>query len=282
MRKLLQTLFTPMNEPRKRRLQPRKFGFDLAWLKPTIPTRYLFGLILVGGFAHAEAIYATFTVEAKQESKLALEVTGVVSKVNVEIGDRVKKGEILLELDNEKEQLDLKLAQSALSLSQLSSKYANNSYARYQKIKNVIDKEQFEKYELDKKLKYESVIESNNRVKQSQTMLNKRKLLAPYNGIITAKHIEVGDGVGGTAQTLLSMISYPEVKLILSFDQKYWNKVKVGQTFKYTVDGESTPREGKITTVYPMVDTQNRKLQAEVIAKDMLPGLFGDGTIITE
>lgn len=239
-------------------------------------------LLLLGNLAYAEEIYATFTVQAQKESKLALEVPGVVSKIHADIGDRVQQGEILLELDSDKEQLDLKLTQSALSIAKLSAQYANNSYERYKKIQNVIDKEQFEKYELDKKLKSESLSESSLRAEQSQVMLNKRKLQAPYAGIITAKNIEVGDGVSGTAQTLFTIIAYPEVKLVLSFDQKYWNQVKVGQTFKYTIDGETTPREAKINKIYPMIDTQNRRLQAEVVTQDITPGLFGDGSIITE
>ena len=244
--------------------------------------KILLGLLILGTLIHAQEIYATFTVEAEKESKLALEVAGVVSKVNVDIGDKVHKGQTLLLLDTQKEALDVKLAQNALRLSKLSYNYANNSYKRYLQIKNVIDKEQFEKVELDKKSKYTSIAESTNSLKRAKVFLSKRTLKAPYDGVITAKYIEVGDGVGGTAQRLFSMISYPQVKLLLSFDQKYWNRVKVGAVFKYKIDGETIEREGKIAKIYPVVDSKNRKLQAEVMTKDIMPGLFGDGKIITE
>lgn len=244
--------------------------------------KILGSLFLAGQVLLGAEVYATFNVEAKQSSKLSLEVAGVVSKLNVDIGDKVSKGAVLLELDKEKEAMDLKLANNDLSLSQLSYTYANNSYRRYIQIKNVIDKEQFEKVELDKKLKYESIAQSTNALKRSKIFLAKRTLHAPYAGVITAKHIDVGDGVNGTSQVLLEMMASPEVKLVLSFDQKYWNTIKVGQTFKYKVDGDTTQREGKIGKIYPMVDMKNRKLQAEVLTKDIVPGLFGDGTIITE
>ena len=239
-------------------------------------------ILLLGQLLMGAEIYATFTVEPQKESKLALEVAGVVRQINVDIGDKVHKGQTLLLLDTQQERLNVKLAQNALRLSNLSYKYANNSYKRYLQIKNVIDKEQFEKVELDKKLKYTSVAQATNSLKQAKVSLSKRTLKAPYNGIITAKYIEVGDGVSGTPQTLFNMISYPQVKLLLSFDQKYWKSVKVGETFKYKIDSETTQREGTIAKIYPVVDSKNRKLQAEVMTKGIMPGLFGDGQIITE
>lgn len=239
-------------------------------------------LLLAGQLLVAAEVYATFNVEAKQSSKLSLEVAGVVSKLNVDIGDKVSKGKVLLELDKQQQALDVKLAQNALRLSNLSYNYANNSYKRYLQIQNVIDKEQFEKVELDKKLKHESIAQSTNSLKRSKVALSKRTLKAPYSGMITAKHIEVGDGVSGTSHVLLEMMAYPNVKLVLNLDQKYWNSVKVGQTFIYKIDGETTEREGKISKIYPLVDSKNRKLQAEVLTKEIMPGLFGDGRIITE
>lgn len=244
--------------------------------------KILGSLLLLGQLLMGAEIYATFTVEPQKESKLALEVAGVVRQIHVDIGDKVSKGQTLLSLDTQQETLDVKLAQNALSLSRLSYKYANNSYQRYLQIKNVIDKEQFEKVELDKKLKYTTIDQSTNSLKRAKILLSKRTLKAPYNGVITAKYIEVGDGVSGTPQTLFTMISYPNVKLLLSFDQKYWKRVKVGETFKYKIDGESTEREGKIAKIYPVVDSKNRKLQAEVMTKAIMPGLFGDGQIIME
>lgn len=239
-------------------------------------------LLLLGTAIHAEEVYATFTVEAKQSSKLALEVAGVVKKLNVDIGDKVKKGQTLLALDTQQEALDVKLAQNALSLSNLSFKYANNSYKRYIQIKNVIDKEQFEKVELDKKSKHTSISQSTNSLKRTKVLLAKRTLKAPYSGIITAKHIEVGDGVSGSAHVLLEMMAYPEVKLLLKVDEKYWNSVKVGNVFKYKMDENSEAKEAKITKIYPTIDPKTRKLTAEVITTDMMPGLFGNGMIVTE
>ena len=80
----------------------------------------------------------------------------------------------------------------------------------------------------------------------------------------------------------VSSESNRDVKLVLKFDEKYWQKVKVGQTFTYKVDGSDKNYEGKITKIYPTILSETRQIQAEVKVNDLLPGLFGNGMIKAE
>ncbi|WP_424565591.1 HlyD family efflux transporter periplasmic adaptor subunit [Sulfurimonas sp.] len=68
--------------------------------------------------------------------------------------------------------------------------------------------------------------------------------------------------------------------MILEFDQKYWKKVKVGNSVKYTVNGDKKVYTGKISKVYPYANSENRKIKAEVKVKNFIVGLFGDGYIL--
>jgi len=103
------------------------------------------------------------------------------------------------------------------------------------------------------------------------------------DGVIYEKSVELGDAVSGAMiRTILKIQSLDKRKLILGFDQKYWRDIKVGQTFKYGVDGDSKIYVGKISKVYPYADSGNRKIKAEVEAKDFTPGLFGEGYIMID
>ena len=64
------------------------------------------------------------------------------------------------------------------------------------------------------------------------------------------------------------------------FDQKYHAGVKVGNSFKYSVDGDSKSYVGEISKIYPQVSIKNRKIKAEVEVRDFMSGLFGDGYIV--
>ena len=61
-----------------------------------------------------EKIYASFDVAPAKDAQLALKAVGIVKAVNVEIGSAVKRGDVLLELENESEKLAVKLAQNDL------------------------------------------------------------------------------------------------------------------------------------------------------------------------
>jgi len=222
---------------------------------------------LLTGNLQAEEIYATFNVEAKQHADLAFTTSGTVDKVNIEVASTVKKGEILAELNND----DLK---AALHVSETALKYAKRDYERQTKVKKLVDASRFDSYAF----KYES---AKAQLAYQQALLDKTQLKAPFDGVIYAKSIEVGDVVSGAMiRTVMKIQSQKHRKLVLEIDQKYWRVLKVGQTFNYSIDGDAEKFSAKITKIYPYADSGNRKIKAEVEAEGFTPGLFGDGHII--
>ncbi|NWF66983.1 MAG: efflux RND transporter periplasmic adaptor subunit [Campylobacterales bacterium] len=243
----------------------------------------LFILIVLFALSlNAKEIYATFDVEAIKKSELSLSVAGVVSKIYVDIGDVVKKGDLLLELENSDFKADILVKKSQVELAQTALDYAMKSFSRYDKVKDIIDKEHFDKFEADKNIKTKELLKAKNELLLKEAMFEKTKLYAPYNGVITNRYVELGDGVNGAMSKLFFMEDNSEVKLILSFDEKYWKDVKKGVLFKFKVDGDDTLHEGYISKIYPTIQNSNRKMKAEVITKGILSGLFGDGTIVVD
>lgn len=225
-------------------------------------------------------VYASFDVVAKNSSKLAMQSIGIVDKIYVDVGDRVKKGDVLLELKNESEQIMLQKAQNDLKLALTSKDHAKSTLDKFDNVRNVTSKQVYEnaKFDFDSaSLKAQS---AQIAIKNAKDMLDKKVLKAPYNGVISAKFIDVAEGVSGSAQPLFAMFSYPEVKLVLSFDEKYKNIVKVGQKFIYSVD-DKKDQVAKIDMIYPRIDEKTRKIYAEVYTTNLTPGAFGEGKIDT-
>ena len=82
----------------------------------------------------AEDIYATFDVVSEKKSELGLSASGIVTTLNVNVGDKVKKGDLLLSLNNTQEKNEYEIARK-------NAEHASKTYERYAKISNVIDKE---------------------------------------------------------------------------------------------------------------------------------------------
>ena len=229
-----------------------------------------------------DKIYASFDVAPAKDAQLALKAVGIVKAVNVEIGSAVKRGDVLLELENESEKLAVKLAQNDLESAQTAKAHAKSVLDKFKLVQSVSSKQAFENAEFD----FKNAALAENRAHLALNLAQKRledtQLLAPFDGTISGKSIEAGEGVGGVAQKLMSIFSYPDVKLKLSFDEKFKDRVKIGSEFIYKLDGENKERRGEISLIYPTIDTKNGKIYAEVRARNLTPGLFGEGYIVSD
>lgn len=228
-----------------------------------------------------DKIYASFDVAPAKDAQLALKAVGIVKAVNVEIGSAVKRGDVLLELENESEKLAVKLAQNDLESAQTAKAHAKSVLDKFKLVQSVSSKQAFENAEFDFKNAALAENAAHLALNLAQKRLEDTRLLAPFDGTISGKSIEVGEGVGGVAQKLMSIFSYPEVKLKLSFDEKFKDRVKIGSEFIYKLDGQSEERHGKISLIYPTIDTKNGKIYAEVQTQNLMPGLFGEGYIVS-
>jgi len=215
---------------------------------------------------NAAEVYATFNVTAAKDARLAFDAGGITKKVNVDVASSVKKNSVLASLQNDDMRASLARAKTAL-------KFAKKDYERQLKVKNLIDAGRFDQYAF----KYEN---AKNEVAFAQANYDKTFLRAPFDGVIYEKDIEVGDTLSGMMlKTVFKIQSKSKRKLVLEFDQKYHKSVKVGQHFKYSVDGDSNNYKGVISKVYPFANSGNRKIKAEVKANNFVPGLFGEGYI---
>lgn len=231
-------------------------------------SKFLVATILSVSLMWGEDVYAIFNVEAIQDSKLTLDTSGIVAELSADVGAIVKKGDKLLSLSNSD-----KIAQAASIKEQYL--FAEKQYKRYSQTGGAIDKNTLDQYYANyKKLEadYEYYV----------SLLNKSVLKAPFDGVIASKNIELGNGVQANNTLLFRLVSHRK-KIVLQYDSKYISKVKVGDEYKYSIDGNGDYKVAKITKIYPTVDAETRKITAEATTDNsMAPGLFGDGYIRTK
>lgn len=238
-------------------------------------------LFVCFGTLFGEDVYAVFDVEAFKKATLSLDATGIVGEVKVDVGSRVNESDILLELNNNEEKLSVELSKIALEKTSLAYEQSKKTFERYASLKDLIDKEQYEKYELDKNQKEQDFLNAKRSLELAQVRLEKTVLKAPFSGVVSAKYLEKGDSmVGMQATKAFEIVDFDRAKLVVSFDEKYWKKVKKGTVFKYKVDGDNKEYTGEISKIYPTIDPKTRKVKAEVLVKNLTPGLFGDGYLI--
>lgn len=245
--------------------------------------KVLLVLVLLLSSANAENIYATFNILPAKSADLAFNASGVVAALYVDINSKVKKGQKLAQLQSDELRATLQIAKSSLADAQVALDFAAKDYEREKKVQHLVDEATFDKFRLAYERAKVGVLAAQANVKFKQTQLNNSVLYAPFAGVITDKKLELGDVVNSMAiKPVFSIQSLSNRKLIVEFDQANWKKVRVGNGFVYKVDGDMKKHTGKISKIYPSSSSANRKMKAEVLANDLIVGLYGDGTIITK
>lgn len=230
--------------------------------------KILFTFLASISLAFSIDVYAIFNIEAVQDSNLTLDSSGIIDTIKVTEGSVVKKGDILLKLSNAD-----KVAQADSMKQQYI--FAKNQYLRYSKTDGAVDQNTLEQY-------YSNYKQLEAEYYYYRALLDKTILLAPFDGVIAEKSVELGDGVTQSSTTLLRLVSHDK-KFVIQFDSRYVDQVKVGDEFYYSVDGAQAKQKVVINKIYPTIDDTTRKVSAEAVAPEsMAVGTFGDGTIKTK
>ncbi len=196
------------------------------------------------------SILASGQLKHEQEVKLSAEVIGKVTKVFVEEGEQVSKGQQVLQIDDESylaavEQQSAVVSQQKVAIERQELVVANLKHQWLRKkslySKNLLDKDGFESithaYEVakvDLRSAMEILKQVEARLEQSKDQLSKTKVTSPINGHITSLDIKEGEtAISGTtniAGSSLMTIANPQSMLAeINVDEADIADVKLGQ-----------------------------------------------------
>jgi RND family efflux transporter MFP subunit len=230
-------------------------------------------------------------------STIYARVTGYVAKWLVDIGDAVKKDQVMAIIDTPDLDAQLAAAQAQLEASQAEAKvkesdaeFAKTTYARWQTaIKGTVSDQERE----DKKAQYQSSVAQLNaaraRINLDRANVDRltyltrfKEVTAPYEGVITERHTDIGDLVAaGSINTtpLFGIAQYDQIRVFVNAPQGARGDLSVGQTAQVSA-AELGGRlfEGKITRTSRSADPRARTVRVEIdLPNDdgaLLPGLY--------
>ena len=206
----------------------------------------------------------TSTVQAYVKNNIAPQMAGRITKINVEIGDKVAKGQILAEMDKTQLlQAQLQLQNQAVELERLKTLYESGA----------ISKSDYEAVELG----------YNVAKTQLENLEENTVLRSPVNGVITARNYDAGD-MYAMASPIYTVEQIKPVKLLVGISESDYSKVKTGDSVTITAD--AVPGKtfyGKVGKIYPTIDPATRTFTAEVVVDNnystLRPGMFARVTV---
>jgi len=209
---------------------------------------------------------AVGTLRAARGSDLALEVAGLVGRVNVRSGEDVKAGQLLLELVTTDEVANLHQLEAQTALSQLTYERAQRQIAVH-----VIAQADYDNAAADLKVKQAAV-------DQQQAIISKKQLRAPFAGRAGIVTITPGTYLNsGTVIVTLQQLDPEYVDFFVP--QKSLGQVEVGRGANLTLDAfPGKTFRGTVNAVNPRVDTNTRNVEVEARVPNpdrvLSPGMF--------
>lgn len=213
-------------------------------------------------------VHAIGSVAASRNVEVSPEMPGHVVKILFQDGALVKEGQLLVQLNDAAYKTKLQVAKARLVLSE-------GKFSRMQQLakKGFVSQQTIDEVEADLK-------EKRADAKESEVMVNRMSLEAPFGGVVGKSKVNAGDYVN-VGQSLVTITDIEHLRIEFSVPEKYLADLKIGEEVKVTTS--SYPGKiflGKLAYIAPTISADNRSisLYADILNPDhtLKPGMFVD------
>lgn len=211
-------------------------------------------------------IFTTGTLLANEEVELRSETSGRITRIFFQEGKRVKKGELLLKINDSELQAQLKGKE-------VEEKLASDQESRMRKLRetNLVSQEDY-----DKELNTLHVIQADKEA--IEALLAQTEIVAPFSGIVGLRYVSEGGYV--TPDVLIAtMQDIDPLKVEFSVPEKYALQIKLGTEIAVQVGDSQEKHLGVVYAVESKVDLETRTIRARARIPNpsaaLIPGSFG-------
>jgi RND family efflux transporter MFP subunit len=218
--------------------------------------RWLLIGICAWGSPLALAVDVPAVLQWSQRVELSTPVSGVVQAVNVEVGDRVRKGRVLLTLDPGRYRARVAASRGAVAKAAAEAAEAKRNLGRVQELYNrmVISTTELEQAQLRDARARGLLAETRARLQLEQRNLDDTVLRAPFDGVVLARQAQPGQAVaaGLRPQTLLVLArSGQMLARVMLYDNQIAG-LRAGQPVAVSVGGKRYAGRVKTLGLEPM------------------------------
>ena len=199
----------------------------------------------------------TATIEPYKRNLISSSLPNRIKKIYVEVGDHVKAGQKLVDLDR------ANLAQQKLQL--------DNLELEYNRVKELFAVGGASQQQVDQmRTQYETAKTSYENLDENTV------LVSPVNGVVTARNFDDGDIASGA---ILTVMQIQPVKVLVNVSESDFTKVKQGMSVDVNVEvyGDELFK-GKVSLIHPTIDASTRTFVTEINIPNadnrIRPGMF--------
>lgn len=239
------------------------------------------------------SITATGNIKPIKQVEVGTQVSGRIEKIYVDFNSKVKKGQLLAELDKINLKSALREAQASYDNAVSEQKYLTKTYERQKKLfeEKMISESEFDEIEYKMANSRNNVIQRQSDLNRAQTNLSYAEIYSPIDGVVLSRDVDEGQTVASSMSTPTLFIIAQDLKKMqveANIDEADIGNVKEGLPVSFSVDAFPTDTfEGVVTqvrlnaTVTSNVVTYTVVIEAENPDQKLMPGMTANITIYT-
>lgn len=200
-----------------------------------------------------QSVEATGEVFAENLVDVGAQVSGQIKKLYVQVGDVVKKGDKIAQIDSIKQQNNLDIQLSALDIlnaklnsSKISAVIAKIQYERELKLfeQNATSESSLENFRNDLSLKNANLEDIKAQIRQTEIQINTAKtdleytdIRSPLDGVIVSVPVEIGQTINAsqTTPTIVNIADLKKMEIKMEISEGDIGHVKVGDKVEYSI-----------------------------------------------
>jgi len=226
-----------------------------------------------------ETAEAVGTLKAQRRTVVSAKIMATIDEITVSAGDKVRKGQVLVRLDDRDVRARLEQAKKAVEGAQAAAQQAAADLKRYRALldQKVIPRQTYDQQEARFKIAQAELKRAREAVHEAEVMLSYTVIRSPTDGIVVDKHADVGD-TAAPGQPLVTIYDPGALRLEAPVRETLASKIKVGDRLKVKIDALGVTLEGRIDEIVPQAQAQSRSVLVKVAlpkTPGMVEGMFG-------
>lgn len=221
-----------------------------------------------------ETVHLDGVIEAVQQSTVSAQTSGTVQSLPYDVDDSVAAGDLIVQLEDSEQRSRLRQAQAGLEEAEAAAADARQRFERIEAVheRGLVSRQEFDQARNNLAAARARVERAKGAVSEAQEQLSYTRVVAPYGGILTERHVEVGESVN-PGQPLLSGLSLEQLRVVVDLPQKYAELARTERQAKVTL-GDGRVLETGEMTFYPYANPQTHTFRLRMRLSEPNGSLF--------
>jgi membrane fusion protein (multidrug efflux system) len=237
----------------------------------------------------AYTLSAVGSLKSPENVTFSPKKSGIIKKILVKEGDRVKKGQVLVQLDDVDARLLVESAEARIQEAEISLETSRNTLIRYEKLleSKVISQQTYDDFSLKVKLGEAQLTLARAELNQAKQNLIDHRIVSPIEGIVSLKIASIGEHVNvAPKDAIMTVVQMDPLELEFYVPEILAGKIQLGSKVNFSVKAFSEEKfNATLQYISPVADPSTRNVRMVGRVQNphyrLKPGFFAEVTLQT-